>query len=309
MWTCSACRSSRDFCPRSIIRSPTMRITLDVRYGCKSGRRTPQDAARIARNSTGFECLIVDPVVPAGKTTMGTCSAKSMVKRSKMRYAVTASMSCPSTTSTFNAAAQTSPAYGSPLTKEWKAWTSDVYTLTLGLLLIDGGLLTWDDSCWRLVIKPLSLVDRGVDRLEVGGSVASCSCLATGRSGCGYSWIPADFIWAPQAFTFSSAGAPELLRSVARDAVKASIFFSSSATRLVVCFCRLRLEAVTRHCRFAFAHLWQGAPMALSSLRHGTLRCRQASQARSFRLSLDCGTFLVEPSWPLLSVCMVLRRV
>ena len=66
----------------------------------------------------------------------------------------------------------------------------------------------------------------------------------------------------------------------ARVAVRASIFFSSSATLLSVFFCRFRLGAVTIHCLPALPHLLQVFGLLTSSNSHLTLRPRHASHAR-----------------------------
>ena len=67
-----------------------------------------------------------------------------------------------------------------------------------------------------------------------------------------------------------------------RLAVRASIFFSSSATRLSAFFGRLRVGAVKMHWRLAFAHRLHGpgaSGLARSAGSHRTFNPRQASQA------------------------------
>src|ERR1700712_3660669 len=90
----------------------------------------------------------------------------------------------------------------------------------------------------------------------------------------------------------------------ARVAVRASIFFSSSATRLSVFFCVFLLGAVTMHVLLAFAHLLQDPVGWLSSGSHLTLSCRHASQARGRFMSLgSCGFAEGLPSSGLSCVC------
>ncbi len=67
-----------------------------------------------------------------------------------------------------------------------------------------------------------------------------------------------------------------------RLAVSASIFFSSSATRLSVFFWRLRVGCVTTQLRPALAHRLHGPSGLAGSGSHRTLSPRQASQARGF---------------------------
>lgn len=81
----------------------------------------------------------------------------------------------------------------------------------------------------------------------------------------------------PPAPTPTPTLAPRL---ACRLAVRASIFFSSSATRLSVFFCLFLVGCVTRHSRPAFAHRLHGPSGLSRSGSHLTLRPRQASQAR-----------------------------
>lgn len=91
--------------------------------------------------------------------------------------------------------------------------------------------------------------------------------------------------------TGGCGGGPPLV--ACKLAVSASIFFSSSATRLSVFFWRLRLGTVTMHCRPALAHLLQ-VPSGLSgSGSQRTFNDRQASQARE----RGCPDVSCWPSW------------
>jgi len=88
------------------------------------------------------------------------------------------------------------------------------------------------------------------------------------------------------------------------DAVKASIFFSSSATLLSVFFCLFRLGAVTTQFRLAFAHLLQGR--LGSSWSHRTLSPRQASQALD-RFGSFGSPFILEESQQVINFSLTVR--
>src|SRR3569833_1272537 len=74
-------------------------------------------------------------------------------------------------------------------------------------------------------------------------------------------------------------------REACRLAVSASIFFSSSATRLSVFFCLFLVGCVTTQLRPALAHRRQGPSGSAGSGSHRTLSPRQASHARGFLAS------------------------
>lgn len=75
---------------------------------------------------------------------------------------------------------------------------------------------------------------------------------------------------------------PPPLLVACKLAVRASIFFSSSATRLSVFFCLLRVGCVTTQARSALAHRLQGPSGLAGSGSQRTLSPRQLSQARGF---------------------------
>ena len=84
-------------------------------------------------------------------------------------------------------------------------------------------------------------------------------------------------------------------------AVKASIFFSRSETRLSVFFCRFLVGTVTTQFRPAFLHRLQGPSLGSGSQR--TFRPLQASQALDFLGSLgSCSASSVALAAPPLTV-------
>lgn len=86
-------------------------------------------------------------------------------------------------------------------------------------------------------------------------------------------------------------------RVACKLAVRASIFFSSSATRLSVFFCRFRVGCVVIQFRPAFAQRLHGPSGFDGSGSQRTLRERHDSQARGFLGSVPSGFR------PLLSWC------
>lgn len=233
----------------------------------------------MARKRIGLFFRTSAAVVPAGNTTAGRCWVMWSVYRTKHSLACCIVMRPRSTKSVVY---------------------SFRFDADAGHTFDTSGVLSRVSVCF-LFWPAATIGGKKLTWLSCSGLYCDCGCGSRGVAwgGChSRVTVGACCCWALLKLFCSPTGSGCVGGTplvACRLAVRASIFFSSSATLLSVFFCRFLVGCVMMHARLAFLHLLQGPSTSTGSGSHLTLSPRQASQARGLLGSLGSPG---APSWP-----------